>query len=171
MTGNTRPVNSVVIAPDGTWLATGSRDKTVRIWDPATGQQRARLTGHTGPVNSVVIAPDSTWLATGSRDGTVRIWDPATGQQRARLTGHTGPVESVVIAPDSTWLATGSRDGTVRIWDPATCGISAAMRVDSPLPELVWSPSGETLAAVGDAGLYCFSFKSGFTLGNHIFAQ
>ena len=120
LTGHTGPVSAVAIAPDGTWLATGSDDGTVRIWDPATGQQRATLTGHTGYVTAVAIAPDGTWLATASDDGSVRIWDPATGQQRATLTGHTGWVTAVAIAPDGTWLATASDDRSVRIWDPAT---------------------------------------------------
>ena len=97
-----------------------SGDGSVRIWDPATGQQRAALTGHTGRVSAVAIAPDGTWLATAGGDGSVRIWDPATGKQRATLTGHTGWVRAVAIAPDGAWLATGGDDGTVRIWDPAT---------------------------------------------------
>ena len=120
----------MAIAPDGTWLATAGDDGTVRIWDPATGQQRATLTGHTGAVRAVAIAPDGTWLATASDDGTVRIWDPATGQHRATLTGHTGAVTAVAIAPDGTWLATASDDGTVRIWDPATGQL--AHRSDRP---------------------------------------
>ena len=44
-------------------------DGTVRIWDPATGQQRATLTGHTGPVTAVAIAPDGTWLASAGGTG------------------------------------------------------------------------------------------------------
>ena len=78
------------MAPDGSWLASGGRDGTVRIWDVATGQERAVLTGHTGEVEAVAVAPDGSWLASGSGDGTVRIWDVATGQERAVLTGHTG---------------------------------------------------------------------------------
>ena len=70
---------AVSIAPDGTWLATASNDGTVRIWDPATGNQRHTLTGHAGRVAAVAIAPNGSWLATGSDDGTVRIWDPVTG--------------------------------------------------------------------------------------------
>ena len=89
----------------------------------------------------------------------MRIWDPATGQQRAALTGHTDEVTAVAIAPDGTWLTTVS-DRSVRIWDPATAGIKAAMRVDSPLADCAWSPSGQSLAVAGDAGLYHFTFHA-----------
>jgi len=73
------------VAPDGSWLATGSADRTVRIWDAATGQERTVLTGHKGSVRAVAVAPDGSWLATGSADRTVRIWDAATGQERALM--------------------------------------------------------------------------------------
>jgi hypothetical protein len=109
-------VTSVAVAPDGTWLASGSDDKTVRIWDAATGQQRTVLTGHTGGVTALAIAPDGTWLASGSEDKTVRIWDAATGQQRTVLTGPISGVTALAIAPDGTWLAIALLDGTVRQW-------------------------------------------------------
>ena len=59
------------MAPDGSWLATGGYDGTVRIWDAATGQERATLTGHAGGVRAVAVAPDGSWLAAGGsgRDG------------------------------------------------------------------------------------------------------
>jgi WD40 repeat protein len=87
----------------------------------------------------------------------VRIWDPATGEQRAALTGHAGAVAAVAIAPDGIWLASGD-GGSLRIWDPVTCGINAFMRVNSPLQDCAWSPSGQSLAAAGGAGLYHFAF-------------
>ena len=120
MTGHTGGWMAVAVAPDGSWLASGSRDGTVRIWDAATGQERATLAGHTGGVEAVAVAPDGSWLASGGRDGTVRIWDAATGRERATLTGHTGRVAAVAVAPDGSWLASGGADGTVRIWDAAT---------------------------------------------------
>ena len=160
LAGHTDYVTAVAIGPDGSWLATASDDETARIWDAATGQQRATLAGHTDYLTAVAIAPDGSWLATASNDRTVRIWDAATGQQRATLTGHTDQVRAVAVAPDGTWLATASGDQTARIWDPATGGISALMRVEQPLGDCSWSPSGHLLSVAGNAGLYLFAFNS-----------
>ena len=66
----------------------------------------------------------------------------------------------MAIAPDGTWLATASVDGTVRIWDMGTKDITAVLRVDGVLFDCAWSPSGQSLAAAGYAGLYYFTFKS-----------
>ena len=148
------------VAPDGTWLASGSYDGTVRIWDVATGQQRATLTGHTGSVNALAVAPDGTWLASGSRHGTVRIWDVATGQQRATLTGHTGSVNTMAVASDGTWLASGGDDKTVRIWDVGVRQTRALMRLDNEIRACTWLNT-RALAVGGRAGLYLFDFLPG----------
>ena len=88
----------------------------------------------------------------------MRVWDPVTGQQHAVLAGHTGWVRAV--APDGTWLANASDDKTARVWDPVTGGISALMRVELPVGDCAWSPSGDRLAVVGDAGIYLFAYRS-----------
>src|ERR1017187_6708036 len=152
LTGHTDSVIAVAIAPDSTWLASASWDRSVRIWDPATGQQRALLTGHTDPVTAVAIAPDGTWLASASWDRSVRIWDPATGQQRATLfAGRTGSVMAVAIAPDSTWLASASRD-SMRIWDPAT-GRQRATLFGRALVELWDAATGRRAILIGRTGV------------------
>src|SRR5215469_10417407 len=78
--GHRGAVSAVAYAPDGTTLASGGVDGTVRIWDARTGQLQRVLTGHTGAVRAVAYAPDGTTLAT-SGDVTIRIWNPRNGTQ------------------------------------------------------------------------------------------
>ncbi len=165
LTGHVEPVEAVVIAPDGTWLATGGRRGSVRIWDPATGQQRATLTKYANPVSAMAIAPDGTWLAIGrsyTRSG-VQIWDPVTDMERAAFTGHASSVTAVAIAPDGTWLATGDADGAVRIWGLATGQQRAALTGHAgPLRAVAIAPDGTWLASVGaDGAVRCWALATG----------
>ena len=79
--GHTDYVYSVAFSPNSQLLASGSGDKTVRLWNPATGEQLQKLEGHTAWVDSVAFSPDGQLLASGSGDKTVRLWNPATGEQ------------------------------------------------------------------------------------------
>ena len=83
-------MNGCAVSPDGTWIVSASYDNTLKIWDAATGAERATLTGHTGSVNGCAVSPDGTWIVSASDDNTLKIWDAATGTERATLTGHTG---------------------------------------------------------------------------------
>ena len=143
----------VAFGPDGTLLATVGEDRTVRLWDPATGQPRgAPLTGHTGAVNAVAFSPDGSLLATAGADGTVRLWDPVSGLPHgAPLGGHADAVNAVAFSPDSTLLATAGADRTVRLWDPATGqphGAPLGGHADA-VKAVAFSPGGTLLASAG----------------------
>jgi WD40 repeat protein len=76
-------VIAMAIAPDGTWLATGSRDGTVRIWDVTRRSQKAMPAVADRKVFAVAVAPDGTWLVSGDSRGTVRILDTTTMARKA----------------------------------------------------------------------------------------
>ena len=85
LTGHTDAVVSVAFSPDGTRIVSGSVDKTVRVWDAATGQPVGAAADRPHrPVVSVAFSPDGTRIASGSDDNTVRVWDAATGQPDRR---------------------------------------------------------------------------------------
>ena len=76
-------VYSVAFSPDGTRLACGCLDNSVRLWDTASFREVAELRGHDGYVHSVAFTPDGTRLISGSGDQTVRVWDTLAPQVRA----------------------------------------------------------------------------------------
>ncbi len=146
-------------------LASGGDDWTVRIWDPATGEERAVLEGHHGGVGALcpVTATGHHLLASAGTDRTVRIWDPATGEQGGVLRGHEGSVVGVcpVIAGGHHLLASAGTDRTVRIWDPATGeqrgvlrghrgGVSAVAPVTVDGRDLLASAGGDAAVRIWD---------------------
>ncbi|MGH3826629.1 MAG: hypothetical protein ACRDQX_05575, partial [Pseudonocardiaceae bacterium] len=158
--GHTSDVRSVAFSPDGHILATGSTDRTVRLWnvaDPAHPTPLSQpLTGYTNYVNAVAFSPDGRILASGSGDNTVRLWnvsDPVYPTPLGPpLTGHTDAVIAVAFTPDGRTLASGSGDNTVRLWnvsDPARStplGPPLTGHIND-VRSVVFSPDGHILAS------------------------
>jgi WD40 repeat protein len=115
--GHTGSINVLCLAPNGR-LASGSWDKTIRLWDVATGAETARLEGHSSAVLALCLLPDGR-IASGSDDNTIRLWDVATGAEAARLVGHTRKVTALCLLADGR-IASGSWDKTIRLWDLST---------------------------------------------------
>ncbi|HEV3142596.1 MAG TPA: protein kinase, partial [Gemmataceae bacterium] len=119
LTGHTDAVVALAFSPDSKTLASGSslNDQSLRLWDVARRQERARLKGHTRAVFAVAFSPDGQTLATGSVDQTIRLWDPTTGRERTVLQGHTAQILALAFSPDNRLLASGGSDRVVRLWD------------------------------------------------------
>jgi len=146
--GHTATVWAVAFATDGMTLASGSRDRTVKLWDACSGKALRSLDGHTNVVTAVAFAPDGTMLASGSWDCMVKLWDAGLGKAWRTLEGHTDGVTAVAFAPDGMMLASGSRDRTVKLWD---AGSGKALRTLEGHTDVVtavaFAPDSMTLAS------------------------
>ena len=149
-TGNTGPVYSVAFSPDGQTLASGSddeNDKTMRLWDVATGHTIREYEWYTG-VYSVAFSPDGQMLAGGSGAGTVLLWgDVEMGNHRTPIK-HTSGVNSVSFSPDGKTIASGSRDDTIRLWNVQTgTEMQKLTGHTDDVTSVSFSPDGNTLAS------------------------
>jgi WD40 repeat protein len=149
--GHKRWIFKIAWSPDGRTLASGSGDRTIRLWDAETGKLRQTLQRRSGKVVSVAWSPDGRTLASGSTDKTIRLWDTETGELGRILEGHSGEVYSVAWSPDGRTLASGSDDKTIRLWDTETGELRQTLTEHSGwVRSVAWSPDGRTLASGSD---------------------
>ncbi|KAG9258753.1 WD40-repeat-containing domain protein [Emericellopsis atlantica] len=134
--GHSGSVLSVAFSADGTRIASGSEDDTIKIWNRTTGMCVQTLQGHVGGVQSVVFLPGDARLVSGSKDCTIKIWDVVEGKCEQTLAGHSRPVSSVALSADGTWIASGSYDNTIKIWNTTTGTCVQTIQDDS---NKIWS--------------------------------
>jgi predicted NACHT family NTPase len=152
--GHTGAVESVAFSPDSKHIVSGSDDKTLKIWDAATGQENLTLKGHTGLVTGVAVGSDAKLIASCSRDGAVKVWDAATGQNTLTLK-DVG--QCVAFSPDAKSFVTASSvyrrgsqrvDDTLEVWDAATGRQTLILRGHTgTIYSVAFSPDGKRIAS------------------------
>ncbi|HEY9611341.1 serine/threonine-protein kinase [Allocoleopsis sp.] len=159
--GHSQKVRSIAISPDGQLLASGSEDKTIKVWNLRTGQLLRTLTGHSEGIRSVAISPDGKLLASGGDDKTIKLWNLDTGKLLGTLTGHSDIVQAVTISPDGKLLASGSNDKTVKLWNLDTGKeIRTLTGFSKYVVSVAISPDGQTLVS-GAEKLYLWNLPTG----------
>jgi len=185
--GHTDEVKSIRYSPDGTYLASGSYDFGVRLWNTETGGPSiTKFVGHQGGINSVSYRPDGKRLASCSSDGTVIIWDtsstaianypPTTQHKIVTLDVHTeesdGECKQVEYSPDGKLLATHGRADTIKIWNieqlqqpgggalPYMAKLMWTLTdVEGGTQDLSFHPNGNAIAFDGGDDAYVWIFE------------
>jgi WD40 repeat protein len=148
--GHEDSVYSVAFSPDGKFLASGSVDTTVKVWEVGSWREVATLRGHGDYlVYSVAFSPDGKFLASGSGDKTVKVWEVGRWWwEVATLMGHKNVVDSVAFSPDGKFLASGSGDKTVKVWEVGSWREVATLRGhEDSVYSVAFSPDGKFLAS------------------------
>ena len=177
LSGHTDTVTSVTFNSDGTLLASGSLDGTIKLWNPTTGEQIRKIEAH-ADILSIAFSPNGKTLASGASDGTVKLWNPATGEEVRSLKGlpsseakgHKGQVFSVAFSPKvngrptsvgkisplkrdiqdfpDRYLASSSWNGIIKIWDYQTGEeLHTLKEGNGDVLSISFSPNGQWFAA------------------------
>lgn len=177
--GHSDTIDGLAFSPDSKFLASGSDDRTSRIWSIDTRETVSILEYHTLYVNTVSFSSDGALLATGSSDDSIGIWkrkapgDWGGGETRTRpdqvLHGHSSSVYKVSFSPYGRLLASASDDQFLRIWDLDRLDVKTCEAPPDPLPEVNAGPGhedsvscvavsedGRTVVSASNDGTICF---------------
>ena len=154
--GNARP-STLAFSPDGSLLACGSEDSTIKLWNTITGELIATFTGHLSNVNHLDFSSDGNMLASGSYGGTIRFWDiNAKEALKTTIIGHMWMRKASFLG-DGSKLASVFSNGIITVWDlknsQKTTLVTKAT-LEEPLywqtyRDFVLSPDGTKLANYG----------------------
>jgi WD40 repeat protein len=154
--GHEQATRVAAFSLDRRWLATGSDDGAIRLWDLNAIDPTSRsfsLDGHKGPVHGLAFSPDGRWLVSGGEDGAVRLWRlTAEGASLGPVFGggRFGAIHSVAISPKGDWLAFGTHSGNVCIWKMSAEGLVESPcevgKEEGPVKKVQFSAKGRWLA-------------------------
>ncbi len=146
--------HGLAFSPDGRWLAAGSRDGMLRVWEVASrgkkdvggDQPFLSIQAHKKGVNTLAFSPDGQLIATGGNDAVARLWEVPSGKLKSVMIGGTFAVPGIAFSPDGANLAIVNGD-LIRIRQVGTERIVGTYRSENPLYSVAFSPDSGLLAA------------------------
>jgi WD40 repeat protein len=151
LNGNYGAVFSLAFSPSSDWLAAGTADMQIHLFDVARNEVLRTMSGHLRIVKGLAFSPDGKILASASLDKTIKLWDTSTGNEIRTLSGHIGGVSGVAFSPDGQTLASASWDTTVILWDVHSGNLLRKLSGHTDKVNAVaFSPDGRLLASASD---------------------
>jgi WD40 repeat protein/beta-lactamase regulating signal transducer with metallopeptidase domain len=152
--GHTGPVMRAVFSPDGKYvLSCGgwpSGDKTLRLWEVATGQEVRRFEGHTDQLDTAAFSPDGKTILAGGGDKVLRWYDVESGKLLREFAGHTAKIAAVAFAPDGKTAVTASHDNSLRLWELESGKCLHVLSGHTDWPRgVAFAPDGKTIVSAG----------------------
>ncbi len=167
--GHTDPVYAVAFSPDGKTIATGSFDKTIKLWDATNGKELRTLAGpqgHQSLVLSVAFSPAGDQLVSGGADNFARIWD-VPSPKPVRDTALAAKGVRVAVSPDGKTTAAGGSDGKIRLASAADGKPIGEANHGAAVVGLTFAPNGQTLFSAGaDRVIRYWNATNGQPLGS-----
>ena len=149
--GHSSRITAVSWSPDATRLASSCFDKTVRLWDAASGACTLIYRGHANRVLAVAWSPDGRRIASAGNDSLVQVWDAQSGSLLFTYNNHQAAVTALAWSPDSSSIASASEDQSVHVWNAANGMLIYIHRGHRGAVQTVaWSPDGKRIASGGD---------------------
>ncbi len=146
-TGGGDPLE-IIQTPIGKFARAGTENRTIRLWDSATGAERKTLPGPIGSIHAVAFSPDDEYLVSAGADGSVRVWSLETCEALFSLKEHNSPLLALALSPDGTRIAAGGEDRTISIWDTGRLVHTLEGHTNFVMG-LAFSPDGRRLASAG----------------------
>jgi len=159
LTGHDDYVTTLAVTTDGSLLASGSFDRTIKLWSLPDGALLKTLEGHRDRVQALALTPDGTLLASGGDDRTVKLWSLPGGDMVTSVEAHADAVRALVATPDGTLLVSGGADAAIKLWslptgEFSTCLMDLAANEESVrgVTYQVETASGETVITTQPCG-------------------
>jgi len=140
-------VIALAVSPDGNTLATAGYDRTVRLWDMASGKCLHELKGHSETVRALAFSPDGIRVASAGFDRSIKTWNVHDGSLHGSWPSHGDTIRSLTFAPDGKLLISAANDRTIKIWNAADETLVRAIADESKVQSVACSPDGSLLAS------------------------
>ncbi len=152
--GHTSAAQAVAYSEHGPWIATGSADMTVRLYDVDSHDLQRVYKGAKDYITALAFSPDGKSLAVASLDGSIRVYSTTSTRLQKQMTGHKSRIGALAFSPDGNILASAADEGIVRLWDAKRGRTMRSLGGHAGGAKSVsFSPDGAKLASAGSDGM------------------